>query len=392
MFLSERIKQIPPSPTLTINAKANELKAQGKDIISLAAGEPDFPPPDHVLDAARKAIEQKITRYTAVAGIPELLEAVGRYFKKFYHIDTAREQVIVTNGGKQGLFNLCQILLNPGDEVLLPIPYWVSYPAMVQLAGGIVKTVPTQAESNFLVSVKGLENALSPKTKVLILNSPSNPTGCHYNQDQLDEIITWALDNNLFVISDEIYDRLVYSPAKPASAAKWLANKPEQIAIVNGLSKSFALTGVRIGYVLSAPHIIKALIKIQGQSTSNICTIAQHAALAALNGAFDFLEEKRKIFQNRRDKALALIKDWPNTNCPTPDGAFYLFPKVSGLYGDQIKDSTEMCTYLLDEAGVALIPGAAFGDDQCIRLSYATDDKTLLLGLDKIGQALQKIS
>ncbi len=391
MQFSERIQRIKPSATLTITAKAGELRAQGKDVLSLAAGEPDFPPPAWVSEAAKQAIDSGFNGYTPVAGIPGLLEAVADYFCTFYNVSATQDMVVVTNGGKQGLYNLLQILLNQGDEVLIPAPYWVSYPDMVTLAEGRPVIVPTTPENHFLLQVDDLEAALSPKSKVLILNSPSNPTGSHYTQDRLDRILDWALSKGLFVISDEIYDQLVYPPARPASAAPWLERSQGKIAVVNGLSKSFALTGWRIGYVLSHPGVSKNLTKIQGQSTSNICSIAQKAALAALTGSFDFLQEAREQFARRRDLALEIIRSWSNTVCPKPDGAFYLFPKMEGWYTKSIPDSTALCSYLLEDCGVALVPGAAFGDDRCLRFSYALDEATLLRALRKVGSALEKL-
>ncbi len=389
MKLSTRIQQVQPSATLTINAKASQLRAQGRDVLSLAAGEPDFPPPEHVLQAAREAIDLGFSRYTPVPGIPELRQAVADYFQHQYAFPAAADMTVVTNGGKQGLYNLCQILLDPGDEVLIPAPYWVSYPDMVSLAEGTPVIVPTQPEQSFLLNPRDLESALTSKTRVLILNTPSNPTGCHYSQQRLDQIIDWAISQDLFVISDEIYDQFVYPPAEPATAVHWLHKAPEQVAVVNGLSKCFALTGWRIGYVLADPRIIASLSKIQGQSTSNICSIAQKAALAALTGSWDFLEEQRRIFRARRDKAMEIMATWPEVQCPEPEGAFYLFPRLDSTFSSAIPDSTALCAHLLDKAEVALVPGRAFGDDRCLRLSYATDELTLMQGLERIGHALQ---
>ncbi|MCF8104244.1 MAG: pyridoxal phosphate-dependent aminotransferase [Desulfohalobiaceae bacterium] len=391
MQYSDRIQSVKPSATLTINARAGELKAQGQDVISLAAGEPDFPPPPRILEAAKQAIDSGFNTYTPVAGIPGLLEAIADYFYTFYNVSATKEMVVATNGGKQGLYNLFQILLNPGDEVLIPGPYWVSYPDMVSLAGGSPVIVPAAPDNGFLLETEDLEAALTPKSKVLILNSPSNPTGSHYTQARLDAILEWAFSRELFVISDEIYDQLIYPPARPASASPWLEKSQGRIAVVNGLSKSFALTGWRIGYVLSHPGLIKNMIKIQGQSTSNICSIAQKAALAALTGSFDFLEDARRDLAGRRDKVLEIMGTWPGTICPKPDGAFYLFPRMDGLYSQAIPDSTALCTYLLENCGVALVPGVAFGDDRCLRFSYALEEETLLRGVDKVGEALQKI-
>jgi len=388
MKLAQRITRIKPSATLTINTKAQELRAAGRQIVSLAVGEPDFRTPEHVCEAARVAMEQGFTRYTPVPGIPELRTAVAGYFHSFYGVDAVLENVVVTNGGKQSLYNLFQVLLDPGDEVIIPAPYWVSYPALVQLAEGKSVFVATEPENNFLVGVEQLEAARTPRTRCLIMNSPSNPTGCHYTQAQLDAIAAWAVDKGVFVISDEIYDQLVYAPAKPVSLAPWWQRHPENFAVVNGLAKSFAMTGWRVGYTLAHVDLIKAMTKMQGQSTSNICSIAQKAALAALTGGWDCLAPMKEAFVRRRNLGLAMIRAWGHVVCPEPAGAFYLFPQVDWYYTPEVPDSTALCALLLEKAGVALVPGAAFGDDRCIRISYAVDDQTLSGCLDRIGQVL----
>lgn len=391
MKLAQRITRIKPSATLTINAKAQELRSQGRKIVSLAVGEPDFPTPAHICAAAQAAIADGFTRYTPVPGIPELRSAVADYFHNFYGVTANVDNVVVTNGGKQSLYNLFQVLLDPGDEVLLPAPYWVSYPALIQLAEGVSVSVPTEPENNFLVSVAQLEAARTPKTRCLIMNTPSNPTGCHYSQDQLDAIAAWAVDKGIFVVSDEIYDQLVYAPAKAASLVPWWQRHPKLFAVVNGLAKSFAMTGWRVGYTLGHVDLIKAMSKIQGQSTSNICSIAQKAALAALTGGFDCLTPMREAFVRRRNLAVARLRDLGHVVCPEPAGAFYLFPRVDWYYTPQVPDSTALCSLLLEQAEVALVPGAAFGDDRCVRISYALDDATLSDCLDRIGRALQTL-
>ncbi|MFP4630097.1 MAG: pyridoxal phosphate-dependent aminotransferase [Desulfohalobiaceae bacterium] len=391
MQYSRRIQKVQPSATLSINAKAQELKAQGQEILNLAAGEPDFQPPQHVLQAVHQAVEQNMTRYTAVPGMPELLQAIAGYFNRFYQVEAGPEMATACNGGKQALYNLVQVLLNPGDEALIPAPYWVSYPEMVKLADGEPMIVPTAPENGFLLQLEDLEQSLSPKSKILILNSPSNPTGCHYSQQELDRILEFALGQGLFVISDEVYDQLVYPPAQASTAAGWISAYPQQVAVVNGLSKSFALTGWRIGFVLADPELCRLLNRLQGQSTSNICVLAQEAALAALNGSFEFLQEQRKRLAQRRDLALQSIDSWPGVHCPRPDGAFYLFPRMEGCFKGRIANSTQLCSYLLEEAGVATVPGIAFGDDRCLRFSYATDQQTLQKGLDLVDKALGRI-
>lgn len=388
MKFADRVAQIKPSATLAVNAKALELKAQGHKIISLSVGEPDFPPPAHIGQAAKDAIDANFTRYTAVPGIPELRSAAASYFTRFYGVEAAAENIIITNGGKQGLFNLFQILINPGDEVIIPAPYWVSYPAMVELAGGVPAIVSAGAEKQFKITVEDLAKAITPRSRMLILNSPSNPTGACYTEEELDALTEFALSKGLFIISDEIYDQLVYAPAKPASLCKWWAKYPEQVCIANGLAKSFSMTGWRLGYVLGSPELIKTLSKIQGQSTSNVCSITQKAALAALTGSFDSLAPRRENFKKRRDLALGIIAGWKDVLCPKPDGAFYLFPDVHKLYTKEMPNSAAMCTRLMEEAGVALVPGIAFGDDNCVRISYAVDEATLTEALTKIGNCL----
>lgn len=388
MRISDRLSQLKPSATLAVNAKALELKAKGVQVISLAVGEPDFPTPSHVCEAAKKAIDEGFTRYTQVPGIPELRNAVCGYFATNYGVEAPMESAIVTNGGKQALYNLFQALLNPGDEVLVPAPYWVSYPAMIELAGGVPIPVLASPEAGFLVTVEQLEAATTPATRMLVMNSPSNPTGACYSPAQMNAIMEWAMARNIFVVSDEIYDQLVYAPAERVSLAPWWQKHPEKVAVVNGLAKSFAMTGWRVGYVLGHPDLIKALGKIQGQSTSNICSIAQKAALAALTGPMDYVQQMLTAFQRRRDMAYDIVSAWPDVVCPKPDGAFYLFADIHRHYNAAMPDSAAACTRLLEEAQVALIPGSAFGDDKCIRFSYAVADDVLASALEKVGKVL----
>jgi aspartate aminotransferase len=387
MRISDRLERIKPSATLAVNAKAQELKAQGREIISLAVGQPDFGTPPHVCEAAKAALDEGFTRYTPVPGIPELRAGVAAYYGRFYGAKATGDNTIISNGGKQVLYNLLMALVNPGEEVLVPAPYWVSYPAMVQLADGVSVFVPTTAEQDYLVTVDALEAARTDKTRVLILNSPSNPTGCCYTQTQLDEIAAWARKAGVFIISDEVYDRLVYAPAEPASLAKTWEAHPDTIAIVGALSKSFCMTGWRVGYALAHENLVKAMSKIQGQSTSNINSITQKAALAGLTGSWDIVEEMKRAFVRRRDIAYEIITGW-GAACPKPDGAFYLFPVLDQFYTPDAPDSAAMCTKILEEAGVALVPGSAFGDDKCIRFSYAVDDDTLRDALAKVGKVL----
>ncbi len=390
MKISDRLSSIKPSATLAVNAKAMELKARGVEVVSLAVGEPDFDTPDHIREAAVEAINEGFTRYTAVPGIMPLREAVAGYFNRLYQADAEPMNVVITNGGKQALYNMMQALLNKGDEVLVPTPYWVSYPDLVQLAEGVPVNVASPAERGFKITPAELGEKLTPKTKMLILNSPSNPTGACYTKDEVDAIMQWAMDNDVFVLSDEIYDRLTYAPYEPVSVCDWWKRYPTKVAIVNGLAKSFAMTGWRVGYALAHPDLIKAMTKIQGQSTSNICSIAQKAAIAALNGPDDSIIAMRKAFQSRRDLAYDIVSKWPKTICPRPGGAFYLFVDVHQLYTPEIPDSATLCTRLLEEAQVALVPGSAFGDDKCIRFSYAVADDVLVDALHRVAAFLFK--
>jgi aspartate aminotransferase len=389
MHIAQKVRSIPPSATLAVNAKAQELTAQGRKIISLAVGEPDFPTPEHICRAAKEALDQGFTRYTPVPGIPALRQAVAAYFGGVAAQDLPMEATMVSNGGKQALYNLLQALLDPGDAVLIPAPYWVSYPPMVQLAHGEPVIIPSSLENNYLISPKDLEQAYTPKARVLLLNSPSNPTGCHYSQDELDALLGWAMERGVFVISDEIYDQFVYSPARSSSAVRWWIKFPDRVAVVNGLSKSMAMTGWRIGYVLTHPDLIRAMIRIQGQSTSNVCSIVQKAALAALSGPRESIGRMREVFVRRRDLALTKISSWPGVKCPKPDGAFYLFPRMDGFFSKVMPDSSAMCTQILEKVGVALVPGVAFGDDRCVRFSYALDDETLSTALELVRKALE---
>ncbi len=388
MRISERMQRVKPSATMAVNAKAMELRAQGREIISLSVGEPDFQTPEHICQAGIKAIEEGFTRYTQVPGIPELRQAIAGYFKRYYDVDAPMDATIVSNGGKQSLYNIFMAILNSGDEVLIPAPYWVSYPAMVLLADGVPVSVPTQAENDFKVTIADLEKSITSKTRALILNSPSNPTGCHLSKAEAEAIADFAMSKDIFVISDEIYDQLVYPPGEYLSLSVLWEKHPDKIAVVNGLAKSFAATGWRVGYTLGHPDLIKAMSKLQGQSTSNICSIAQKAAVAALTGPCDHLELMRKTYERRRDLVLDVIKTWKDAFCPKPEGAFYVFPIVDAYYDATAPDSAALCTKLLEEAGVALVPGTAFGEDRAIRISYATSDEVLLEALDKVGKVL----
>lgn len=392
MQISDRLSSIKPSLTLSVNSRALELKAQGVAVTSLAVGEPDFPTPPHVCEAAKAAIDANFCRYTAVPGIPDLRKAAGAYFDRAYGVPVPQESIVIGAGGKHCLYNFLQATVNPGDEVLIPAPYWLSYPDMVMLAGGVPVTVHAGPEQGFKVTPGMLDAAATDKTRLLILNSPSNPTGAVYTEAEFTAIMDWALARGIFVLSDEIYDQLVFAPAKMTSAIGWFARYPEQVAVLNGLSKSYAMTGWRVGFLAAHPTLIKKISSMQGHSTSSICSIAQKAALAALTGPTDCIDTMREAFMRRRDLGMKIIGSWPWAVCPKPDGAFYLFVDVRKCYGGTVNNSTELCTHLLDKAYVALVPGAAFGDDNCIRLSYAVADDVLAHALKNAGAEMARLA
>ena len=392
MQISDRLSSIKPSLTLSVNSRALELKAQGISVISLAVGEPDFPTPKHVCEAAKAAIDDNFCRYTAVPGIPELRKAAGAYFERNYGVPVPMESIVIGAGGKHCLYNFMQATLNPGDEVLVPAPYWLSYPDMVMLTGATPVPVLAGPEQGFKVTPSMLEAHTTDKTRLLILNSPSNPTGAVYTEAEFTAIMDWAIARGLFVLSEEIYDQLVCAPAKMTSAIGWFAKYPEQVAVLNGLSKSYAMTGWRVGFLAAHPTLIKKISAMQGHSTSNICSIAQKAGLAALTGSMECVDKMREAFVRRRDFAMKIIEGWPFAICPKPDGAFYLFLDVSKCYGGSVNNSTDLCTLLLDKAHVAVVPGAAFGDDKCIRFSYAVGDEVLKGALESIGKVLAQLA
>ncbi len=396
MKIADKFSSIKPSATLAINAKTLELKAQGIEIISLAVGEPDFTTPPHICEAAKAAIDAGFTRYTAVGGIMDLRKSVATYYNNINASVQNKtdslvlpEHVVISNGGKQPLYNIMQAVLNPGDEVLVPAPYWVSYPDMVALASAVPVSVPTSVAAEFKVTAADLEKYCTPRTRMLILNSPSNPTGAIYTQAELDALMEWAISKEIFVISDEIYDQLVYDGGTSATAISWFLRHPELVALCNGVSKSYAMTGWRVGYSLTHPTLTKAIITLQGQSTSNVCSIAQKAALAALEGPTEFLDTLRGIFKGRRDAGYAAIQKWTKAECPKPGGAFYFFIDVHKYFRPGIATDVELCTVLLEKAQVAVVPGSAFGDDKCIRLSYALADEVLMDALTRIENVLE---
>ncbi|MBO4296197.1 MAG: pyridoxal phosphate-dependent aminotransferase [Desulfovibrio sp.] len=392
MQISDRLMNIQPSLTLAMNAKALELKEQGVMVTSLAVGEPDFPTPKHICEAAKQAIDSNFCRYTAVPGIMELRKAVCGYYQNQYDLSIEPANVIIGAGGKHALYNYIMTVVNPGDEVIIPAPYWVSYPDMVKLAEGVPVFVKAGAEAKFKVTAEQIREAITPRTKLLILNSPSNPTGAVYTAEELEGIMKVAIEAGILVLADEMYDQLVFEPAEMASVSPWVAKYPEQVSILCGVSKSFAMTGWRCGYLVSHKEIIKKCSTLQGQCTSNICSITQKAALAALTGPMDCVATMRAAFQRRRDMALEIIDGWKFAVCPHPDGAFYLFVDVHNCYRKTVHNSLELSQYLLDKIHVALTPGVAFGDDNCIRFSYAVSDETLKMAVAKVGDVLAELA
>lgn len=391
--LANRVTRIAPSPTLAVNAKAKALKAAGADILNFSVGEPDFATPEHVCAAGKKAIDDGHTRYTAVPGILELREAVVQRLMADHDRHYTPEQIQVSCGGKHGLYNIFQALLNPGDEVLIPAPYWVSYPPMVQLAGGVPVAVPLAEQDNFDLDPDILGRCATDRTRAIIVNNPANPTGSLFSARALEAIGKMALERGWLVVTDDIYETITYLDEKPPHILDVDARLQDQTVILNGVSKSFAMTGWRIGYSAGPQHIIKAMNKIQSQSTSNPCAPAQYAALAALTGPQDFPALMKQAFLPRREFFVADLTAIDGVTCVKPDGAFYVFPNFSAYYGKsfngkKINDSVAMADYFLDEAKVASVPGAAFGADDFVRFSFATSMAVIKEGMVRIKKAL----
>ena len=397
-IISNRILNMAESETLAMTAKARELKAQGKDVISLSIGEPDFNTPDTVKEAAKKAIDDNFTHYPPVPGYADLRESIAQKFKRDNNLDYKPEQIVVSTGGKQAIYQVVQCLVNPGDEVIIPTPFWVSYKEIVRVAEGKPVYVKTSIENDFKVTPQQLEAAITPRTKLIMFSSPSNPTGMLYTKEELKGIAeVVARHENLFVMSDEIYEHINFV-GKHESLAQFPEVK-ERVITVNGVAKGFAMTGWRIG-IIGAPLVIaKACNKLQGQVTSATCSIAQKATVRAMlmdPATSDDIINMRNIFRQRRDMVYKLLCDIPGLKVCMPQGAFYFFPDVSSYYGKsfngkKIENSTDMAFYLLNEANVATVMGSAFGDDACIRLSYATSEDLLREALRRIKEALAKL-
>ena len=394
-MLSERAKNIKPSPTLAMEAKAKAMKASGVDVVNFGVGEPDFDTPENIKEAAIKAIRDGFTKYTPVGGIDALKDAIIEKFRKDNGLEYAREEVIVSCGAKHSLYNIAQALYGPGDEVIIPSPYWVSYPDQVILNDARPVIVKTYESDVFMLKPEALEARITKKTKAIILNSPSNPTGLTYDRQALERIAEVVLRHKLYVISDEIYEKLVYDGAEHVSIASLGSEIKKRTLVVNGLSKSHDMKGWRMGFTAGPKEIIKAMTKIQSQSTSNPNSIAQKAAIEALTGPQDFVQTMRSEFDRRRRFLVSELNAIPEVSCITPTGAFYAFPNISGLFGKvngkPVFSSSDLALFLLEDANVALVPGDAFGDDNCIRLSYATSMENLKKGVERIRNAVGKL-
>ena len=383
-FLADALSRVKPSATIAVSQKARELKAKGRDVISLGAGEPDFDTPDNIKKAAIDAISRGETKYTAVAGIIELREAIARKFKRENNLDYTASQVIVGTGGKQILFNAFMATLNAGDEVVVPAPYWVSYPEMVALCGGTPVFVPTTIDKQFKLQAADLEKAITPKTKWLIFNSPSNPTGAAYTRDELKALTEVLVRHpQVWILTDDMYEHLTFDDFKFTTPAEVEPRLYDRTLTMNGVSKAYAMTGWRIGYAAGPQQLIKAMDMIQGQQTSGTNSIAQWAALEALEGPQDFIEKNKKVFQDRRDLVVSMLNQARGIKCPTPEGAFYVYPSCEGLIGKTapsgkvIETDEDFVSELLESEGVAVVHGSAFGLGPNFRISYATSETLL---------------
>ncbi len=391
-LLSERLRRLKPSATVAMNQKTKDLQAQGIDIINLSVGEPDFNTPDHVKEAAKKAIDENYSFYTPVAGYPELRQAIVRKLKRENNLEYKPDEIVVSNGAKHAIANTIMSLVDKGDEVVIPSPYWVSYADLVTLAEGTNVIVKTRLEDNFKMSAGMLEEAITPRTKALILCSPSNPTGSVYSYEEMSALADVLRRHpQVFVIADEIYEHINFV-GRHVSMAQFEGLR-ERVITVNGVSKAYAMTGWRIGYMAAAPWIVKACINLQGQFTTGASSIAQRASIAALDGDPQVVENMRQAFERRKKLIVGLVSEISGIRLAIPDGAFYIFPDVSAFYGKQyngfvIKNSDDMSLFLLDQGHIATVPGSAFGEDTCIRISYATSDEKISEAIRRMKDAL----
>ena len=395
--LSRRVRQIKPSPTLAITAKAKAMQAEGIDVVNFGAGEPDFDTPDNIKEAAIKAINEGFTKYTAAPGIPELKQAICAKLQRENGLDYVENQIIVSCGGKHSFYNLAQALLDPGDEVIIPAPYWVSYPPMVSLAGGTPVIIEAGQEQGFKITPDQLSQAITDKTRAMVINSPSNPTGAAYTLDELKALAEIAVTRDILIISDEIYEHIVYDGFAHCSPASISEAVKERCIILNGVSKSYSMTGWRIGFTAGPAEIVAAMTKIQSQSTSNPTSISQKAAIEAYNGPQDYVKNVLQHFDERRRYIVAALNQIPGVSCFTPQGAFYAFPGVKGLFGKncgerQIDSSLTLCELLLDRARIAAVPGEAFGAPGHLRLSYATSLDNIKKGINRFSDFVKDLS
>lgn len=385
--LAARVGEVPPSLTLAIAAKAKAMKAQGIDVCSFSAGEPDFDTPDRIKAAAKLALDSGLTKYGPAAGEPKLREAIARKLREENHLSYQPENIIVTNGGKHSLYNLMMALIDRGDEVIIPSPYWLSYPEMVKLASGKPVIVPTDASTGYKITPEQLRQAITDRTKLFILNSPSNPTGMVYSPAEIKALAEVVVERDILVVSDEIYEKIIYDGAEHASIGSFGKEIFERTIISSGFAKAYSMTGWRIGYLAGPLELIKAAITVQGHSTSNVCTFAQYGAIAAFEGEQDCVEKMRLAFAQRRQIMFDLLNAIPGISCAKPDGAFYMFVNIAktGM------TSLEFCDALLEQQQIAVIPGIAFGADDHIRLSYATDLATIEKGMERLNKFVRQV-
>jgi aspartate aminotransferase len=388
MELAKRIGEIEPSITLAISAMAKAMQKDGKDVCSFSAGEPDFDTPEHIKTAAKQALDLGKTKYGAAAGEPRLREAIANKLQQDNQLNYQAKNVLVTNGGKHSLYNLMMATIDPGDEVIIPAPYWLSYPEMVKLAGGVPVIVPTDSSTGYKITAAALDAAITPKTKLFILNSPSNPSGVVYPRADLQALAKVIVDRDILVVSDEIYEKIIYDGVEQVSIGALGTEIFQRTIISNGFAKAYSMTGWRVGYLAAPVELIQAASTLQGHSTSNVCTFAQYGAIAALEGSQDCVETMRQAFSVRRQTILDRLEAIPGLSCAKPDGAFYLFVNIAST---KLK-SLEFCEQLLEQYQVAAIPGQPFGADDHIRLSYATDLVTIEKGMDRLEKFMQSLT
>jgi aspartate aminotransferase len=396
MQLSSFAKILKPSETLAVSTKAKTLRAQGRDVIDFGLGEPDFNTPENVIRAAEHAMAEGYTKYTPPVGLPELRRVIAEKLKRENQLDFTPEQIVVSCGAKHVLYNLAMLLVGPGDEVIIPGPCWVTYPAQVEMAGATPVVIPTTMEADFKITGEVLRRYITPKTRGFILNSPCNPTGTVYTPEELEDLAQVLLNTEMFIITDEIYERIIFDGVKQISIASLDPALKERSIIVNGFSKTYAMTGWRLGYCAGPADLIEAYGRLQSQTTSNATSFVQVAGIEALTGPQDTVATMVAEFERRRNFVVEQLNAMPGVTCNTPRGAFYVFPKVDALYGKSaqgrtVQTSMAMADYLLDEAGVALVPGDGFCDDRYVRISYATSMELLQTGLERMRQALQRL-